>query len=76
MARADKLLERMRNNAAGDYALANLQTVARRFDIDWVHEGSSHCIFRTKRGVMLSVPARRPIKPVYIKLFVNLVDEI
>jgi predicted RNA binding protein YcfA (HicA-like mRNA interferase family) len=37
--------------------------------------GGSHVIFRHPNGAMLSVPARRPIKPVYVKKFVRLIEE-
>jgi hypothetical protein len=50
-----------------------LQTVARQFDIDWRHEGSSHCVFVRADGKTLPVPAHRPIKPVYVKKFVRFV---
>lgn len=39
--------------------------------------GGSHVVFsHSSCPTVLTVPARRPIKPVYIRLFVGLVDEI
>jgi len=69
---AAKLLEAMQANPKG-WRLEQLQTVARRHDIDWRHDGTSHCYFIRKDGETLSVPARRPIKEVYVKHFVKLV---
>lgn len=37
--------------------------------------GGNHVIFRHSNGSMLSVPARRPIKPVYVRKFVRLIEE-
>jgi hypothetical protein len=68
-----KLLEAMRSNPSG-WTLAGLQTVARRHGIDWRHRGGSHCVFVRADGRTLPVPSRRPIKPVYVRKFVELVD--
>jgi len=70
---AVKLLEAMRHNAL-DWRIAQLQTVARQYGIDWRQEGSSHCVFVRSDGKTLPVPAHRPIKPVYVKKFVALVE--
>ena len=67
-----KLLEAMRHNPR-DWRIEQLQTVARQHGIDWRHDGSSHCVFVRTDGRTLPVPARRPIKPIYIKKFVALV---
>jgi hypothetical protein len=70
---AAKLLKGMRTNPL-DWQLAQLQTVARQTGIDWRHDGTSHCVFVRADGKTLPVPARRPIKPIYVKKFLELVD--
>ncbi len=47
-----------------------------RFGIDWRNEGGSHHVFSFP-GVEedVCVPAHRPIKPVYVRNFVALVDK-
>ena len=70
---AAKMLVAMRNNAL-DWQLAQLQTVARQHGIDWRHDGTSHCVFVRSDGKTLPVPARRPIKPIYIRKFLELVE--
>ncbi len=75
MAKAEKLLERMRGNPRG-WRIAQLQTVAAAHDVAWVHDGGSHCTFRAPKGEKLTVPAKRPIKPVYIRHFVDLTDTL
>jgi len=70
---AAKILESMRINPRGDWRIEQLQIVARQHGVDWRHEGTSHCYFRRSDGVTLSVPAHRPIKPVYVRLFVELI---
>lgn len=69
---ATKLLDAMQLNPL-DWRLEQLQTVARQYGIDWRHESSSHCVFVRDDGKTLPVPARRPIKPIYVKKFVVLV---
>lgn len=70
---AVKLLQAMRRNQLG-WQIAQLQTVARQNNVDWRHEKTSHCVFIRADGKTLPVPARRPIKPVYVKKFVELID--
>jgi len=55
------------------WRIEQLQTVARKYGITWRQDGTSHCYFKRSDGMTLSVPVRRPIKPVYIRKFVNLV---
>ena len=75
MARAGKLLDKMRRNPR-DWRIGQLQTVAEAYDVAWVHAGGSHCTFRTPKGEKLTVPAKRPIKPVYVRHFIDLIDTI
>ena len=70
---AAKLLVAMRRNPL-DWQLAQLQSVAKQHGIDWRHDGGSHCVFVRTDGKTLPVPARRPIKPIYVKKFLELVD--
>jgi hypothetical protein len=58
-----------------DWRIESLKSVADAFGLAYRQPGGSHVIFRHPKGAMLSVPARRPIKPVYVKKFVRLVEE-
>ena len=73
---ASKILQKMRQNPMG-WRIEELQTVAEEHSVEWRRpgHGGSHVIF-SARGVrdIVSVPARRPIKPVYIKQFLTLID--
>ena len=73
---ATKLFEAMRNNPR-DWRIEQLQTVARQFGLVVRCEGSSHHVF-SHEAVMdiVSVPAHRPIKSVYVRQFVALVDKV
>lgn len=71
---AAKTLEAMRANPRGNWSMQDLLTVATRHDLSVRSTGGSHHVFFNEAGRSLSVPARRPIKPVYIKQFLTLLD--
>jgi len=74
MARGGKNLDRMRRNPR-DWRIGSLEAVARANGVNVRKSGGSHVVFEhpsIQEGV--SVPARRPIKPVYIRAFVRLID--
>jgi len=68
-----KLLDAMRNNPR-DWRIDDLLVVARQFDIECRNNGGSHHVFSFSDVEMdVTVPAYRPIKPVYIRQFLLLV---
>ncbi len=73
MSRIKKLVAKMRANPR-DWRIEKLKTLADRLDITYDQHGTSHVIFRTKSGKRLSVPAHKPIKPIYITEFLSLID--
>ena len=75
MTAAAKILGRMRNNPSG-WRIEDLKTVAARFKIEYRQPGTSHVTFRHPTGAKLTVPARKPIKPVHVKRFLELIDEV
>lgn len=77
MGSAEKLLRRMRANPHDDWTMDNLLTIARRAAIEVRHHGGSHFVFSFP-GLEedVTVPFRRPIKPIYIRKFVALVDAV
>ena len=73
---ATKLLDAMRNNPL-DWRIEQLQTVARQFGVAVRCDGGSHHVFSHNAVAdIVSVPAHRPIKPVYVRQFVALVDKV
>ena len=70
---AAKILSAMRSNPL-DWTIRDLQVIAARHGVSWRDTGGSHCIFIRPDERTLSVPARRPIKPIYIRKFVELID--
>jgi hypothetical protein len=76
MATSDKTLQKMRRNPSG-WRIEDLIEIAEQNGLEWRRpgRGGSHVIFGVS-GVreIVSVPAKRPIKPIYIKHFLALLD--
>jgi hypothetical protein len=75
MANAAKLLSRMRNNPR-DWRIEDLKTLADKYVIRYRQQGTSHVVFIHQLAGLLSVPCARPIKPVYIRQFLALIDRL
>ncbi len=62
------------------YRKSNILIGARRFPcwvgLDYRQPGASHVVFSFPGFDPLSVPAKKPIKPIYVRLFVKLIDQI
>ena len=76
MARRDKLLSAMRRNPSADWRIEQLKAIADRYGISYRQPGTSHVTFRSSSRDKLTVPARRPIKPVYIRKFLALLETL
>jgi hypothetical protein len=73
MSKIDKLLTKMRNNPR-DWKIEDIKAIADRFGIEYRQPGTSHVTFRAGTKEKVTIPARKPIKPIYIKLFIALID--
>jgi len=77
MARWEKLLAGMRDNPCAYWAIEDLETVAAHLNIRVRRGGGSHASFwHPAVAEIVTVAARRPIKPVYVKAFVALADQL
>jgi hypothetical protein len=74
MARIEKLLAAMRRNPSADWRIEQLKAIADRYGIAHRQPGTSHVTFRPPHGDKLTVSARRPIKPIYIRKFFALIE--
>ena len=73
----DDTLARMRRNPRGDWTIADVRVVCRRAGLECLPpSGGSHWkVTHPALRDVLTVPARRPIKPIYIRRLVKMVDE-
>lgn len=77
MARGEKLLERMRRNPR-DWRIEDVQAVCAALGVACTapRKGSHYKVKHEDQADILTVPARRPIKPVYIEALVQFVDAV
>jgi len=70
------LLERMRRNPAGDWQIRDVEALCREHGLLFrPGKGTSHAHAKHPRArEILTIPARRPIKPVYIRKLVRYID--
>jgi len=72
-----KTVERMRANPKADWQIVDVEKACREAGVACMKpSGGSHFkIGNAGGGRRLTIPARRPIKPVYISLLVRFLDE-
>ena len=77
MARGERLLERMRGNPR-DWRIGDVVTVCAAFGIACAapRKGSHYKVKYDSQSEILTIPARRPIKPVYVTDLVRYIDAV
>jgi predicted RNA binding protein YcfA (HicA-like mRNA interferase family) len=67
----------MRAHPKGNWKIADLEAVANSRGMTVRKSGGSHAVFsHPKTELRVAVPARRSIKPIYVRQFIELVNEI
>ncbi len=76
MSNAEKVLAKMRSNPR-DWRIEELESVAKRYGVDVRKTGGSHFVFlHPDSELAVTIPFKRPIKPVYVTQFLALLDDI
>lgn len=76
MSKAEKLLAKMHTNPR-DWHIEELESIAQRFGVDVRKTGGSHFVFlHPDSELAVTIPFKRPIKPVYVTQFLALLDDI
>jgi hypothetical protein len=77
MVRGLKLLERMRANPR-DWRIEDVKTLCAAFglELDGPPGGSHYGVKHESQPRRLTIPFRRPLKPVYIRMLVRYVDAV
>jgi hypothetical protein len=79
MTKAKALLDRMRANPHADWQIADVNAVcsAHRVRCSQPSGGGSHWkVSHPMQRDILTIPQRKPIKPVYIRLLVRFIDAV
>ena len=72
-------LQQMRRNPAGDWRITDIDTICSEFAIDCRAPrggGSHYKVSHPRMAEKLTIPFKRPIKAIYVKLFVKFVDDV
>ena len=73
------LLDRMRANPQADWRIADIETLCRTHGVlcEPPRGGGSHYrVSHPDRSEKLTIPYKRPIKPVYIRALVRFIDAV
>jgi hypothetical protein len=73
-ARTDKLWEAMPANPKADWTPRDVRTVARTNGLTVRQRGTSHAVLTNALDQHLTIPMHKPIKPVYIRRLVALIE--
>jgi hypothetical protein len=78
VARADKILAQMSANPRGDWRIEDIETVCKRYGLVCLapRRGDHYKVAHPNHREIVTVPAQRPIRPVYIRQFVTLVRKV
>lgn len=77
MTRTDKLLAGMGRNPQGDWTIEDVRTVCDAVGLRFRRGTGSHAtVSHPARADILTIPAHRPIKAVYIRKLVRFVEAI
>jgi hypothetical protein len=78
VARADKILAQMSANPKGDWRIEDIEIVCKRHGFVCLapRRGDHYKIAHPNYREIVTVPARRPIRPVYIRRFVALMRKV
>ena len=76
MARAEKLFDSMKGNLRADWTPEKFRTLASAYGLTLRQRGTSHAVLTNTRGQHLAIPMHKPIKPVYIRRLVELIEAL
>jgi hypothetical protein len=74
-----ELFTRMRQNPAGDWTMQDVITLCRQYGVRCSSPtggGSHYKVSHPRQRHILTIPYRKPIKPVYIRALVRLVAAV
>jgi hypothetical protein len=78
MTKADKLFAAMEANPAAGWQIGDVEAICRQYGLVVTPPrggGSHYKVRKPGRGAILTIPARRPILPVYVRAVVAMIEE-
>ena len=76
MSKIDKLVEKLRNNPR-DTNITMLRKVLDKYELEYIWGKGDHLnIKHPLVDYILTIPAHKPIKPIYIIMLLKMIDEV
>ena len=69
----------MRANPRADWRISDVEALCREYNVSFAppRGGGSHCkVTHPSQSEILTIPFKRPIKPVYIRKLVEFIDAV
>lgn len=78
MARGAKIVDEMRVNPRANWTIADVEKVCEAYGISCKSpkRGSHYTLKHERIAGLLTIPARRPVKQLYVRLLVQMVDAL
>ncbi len=78
MSQGEKRFAQMRRNPKADWRIEDVEVVCRWAGVECCKpsSGSHYVVAHSSQETILTVPAKRPIKPLYIKLLVGFIAAV
>ena len=76
---ASRRLAAMRANPAGDWTISDIEAVCREHDVRCMPPaggGSHYKVSDRSQRDILTIPGRRPVKPIYVRKLVRFIDAV
>jgi predicted RNA binding protein YcfA (HicA-like mRNA interferase family) len=74
LSKKDKLLKFIKNNPT-NVKFEDLKKVLENIGYKVVNRGGSHYVFTKKDGVSLCIPYKKPVKVIYVKQVIKIIEE-
>lgn len=74
MSKKDKLIDAIKNNPK-NVKFEDLKKILEKLGYVSINRGGSHYVFTKKDSISLTIPYKRPVKVIYVKQVINIIEE-
>ena len=74
MSKKEKLKEAIKNNPK-NVKFEDLQKILESIGYIGINNGGSHYVFTKKNSISLTIPYRKPVKVIYVKQVIRIIEE-
>ncbi len=74
MSKYDKLIEKMKNNPK-NISFEELEKILKKEGYESINTGGSHWVFRKENEISITIPYKKPIKIIYVKKVLEILEK-